>query len=140
MPELVRTATIHHVHSNNSEHSLCKRLSHDYHAWRWVQINVPASAGQTLIVGGRTAVLGQFHWHASSEHTVDNLHHAMKMHFVLTYSDTGEQACTAVNCLHRAMPSSGHGADVSQQYCSALGMWGPCKCEHFRLSVGRSSP
>ena len=100
MPELVRTATIHHVHSNNSEHSLCKRLSHNYHAWRWVQINVPASAGQTLIVGGRTAVLGQFHWHASSEHTVDNLHHAMEMHFVLTYNDTGEQACTAVNCLH----------------------------------------
>ncbi len=56
-----------------------------------MQINVPVAENQALIVGGRAAVVTQFHWHASSEHTVDNYHHAMEMHFVLTYNDTGKR-------------------------------------------------
>ena len=57
---------------------------------RRLQINVPLTENQALIVGGRAAVVAQFHWHASSEHTVDNYHHAMELHFVLTYNDTGK--------------------------------------------------
>ena len=56
--------------------------------WR-PQINLAAGA-QNLTIGNRVLTVGQFHWHASSEHTVDGFHHAMELHFVLTYLDTGE--------------------------------------------------
>ena len=55
-----------------------------------LQINLQAGS-QNLTIGNRVLTVGQFHWHASSEHTVDNFHHAMELHFVLTYVDTGER-------------------------------------------------
>ena len=62
--------------------------------WR-PQINLQAGS-QNLTIGNRVLTVGQFHWHASSEHTVDNSHHAMELHFVLTYVDTGERSVHAV--------------------------------------------
>jgi len=61
--------------------------AHALFLWR-LQINLQAGA-QNLTIGNRVLTVGQFHWHASSEHTVDNFHHAMELHFVLTYVDTG---------------------------------------------------
>ena len=51
------------------------------------QINLLAGA-QNLTIGGRVLTVGQFHWHASSEHTVDLYHHAMELHFVTACSPT----------------------------------------------------
>ena len=45
-----------------------------------VQVNVPP--GPTVLVDGRRLQLVQFHWHRSSEHTLDGRHYAMELHLV----------------------------------------------------------
>jgi hypothetical protein len=54
---------------------------HDCCALLWdAQVNVPP--GPAVLVNGRRLQLVQFHWHRSSEHTLDGRHYAMELHLV----------------------------------------------------------
>ncbi len=45
-------------------------------------IQVNAKTSETMTVGDKTYALVQFHFHAPSEHTIDDEHFPMEMHFV----------------------------------------------------------
>ncbi len=45
-------------------------------------INVSGTEGKSIVVGGETYTLVQFHFHTLSEHTVDGKHYDMELHLV----------------------------------------------------------
>lgn len=51
-----------------------------------VQFNV--SGNNSILLGGKTYQLLQFHYHALSEHTINGEHAPIEVHFVHRYSDT----------------------------------------------------
>ena len=53
------------------------------------QVAVGAESGAGVSIGGRRLTLLQFHWHRSSEHTLDGRHVAMELHLVHRDDVTG---------------------------------------------------
>jgi carbonic anhydrase len=73
------------VLSVNFNDGVTRRLLNNGHQ---IQVQFPATTGNTLMAGGQTFTLTQFHIHEPSETTVQGRHYALEGHFV-TASPTG---------------------------------------------------
>jgi len=59
-------------------------------------VEIVYPAGSTMTINGTTYELKQFHFHTTSEHTIDGNSYAMEMHLVHTNATTGNNAVIGV--------------------------------------------